>query len=394
MTDIRIGAPPLARPAPRRARRPSRVVGAAVAWRPRRPALRGRGCRPRRPRALRPASPPWSLDRLARHHPHAALRPRQRHHPRARRRRRRLRRARLRARARSPAPPPGARSPAPPLLLALDGLDGWAARRQGLVSAFGARFDMEVDALLILALAGARRRPRQGRALGARPRPAALRLRAGRLARCRRSPRRCRPPAAAARSARCRWRCSRCSCAPPRRAAALRRPRGRRLRRARRVLRRSTCAWLLRRGAMTADLRSWAGLARSLVIYRARPWRSPRLARFYRGIVAPGDLAFDIGAHAGNRTRALLRAGARVVALEPQRLFHAFLARDLPPASHAPAARRRARPRAGRRSRSRACTRPSPRSPPASPRAWRRRRASRACAGTPTRRSRSPRSTR
>ncbi|MFT3974416.1 MAG: CDP-alcohol phosphatidyltransferase family protein [Amaricoccus sp.] len=37
-------------------------------------------------------------------------------------------------------------------LLALDGLDGWLARRQGLASAFGARFDMEVDALLILAL--------------------------------------------------------------------------------------------------------------------------------------------------------------------------------------------------------------------------------------------------
>ncbi len=79
-----------------------------------------------------------------------------------------------------------------------------------------------------------------------------------------------------------------------------------------------------------ADLASWAGLARSLVIYRARPWRIARLTGFYRGIVSPGDLAFDIGAHAGNRTLALLRAGARVVALEPQRLFHAFLARDLP----------------------------------------------------------------
>jgi FkbM family methyltransferase len=81
---------------------------------------------------------------------------------------------------------------------------------------------------------------------------------------------------------------------------------------------------------MTVPLRSWAGLARSLAIYRGRPWAIPRLARFYRGIVAPGDLAFDIGAHAGNRTRALVAAGARVVALEPQRLFHAFLARDLP----------------------------------------------------------------
>ena len=36
---------------------------------------------------------------------------------------------------------------------ALDGLDGWAARRAGMTSAFGARFDMEVDALLIQVLA-------------------------------------------------------------------------------------------------------------------------------------------------------------------------------------------------------------------------------------------------
>jgi phosphatidylglycerophosphate synthase len=35
---------------------------------------------------------------------------------------------------------------------ALDGVDGWLARRTGEVSAFGGRFDMEVDALLILSL--------------------------------------------------------------------------------------------------------------------------------------------------------------------------------------------------------------------------------------------------
>lgn len=35
----------------------------------------------------------------------------------------------------------------------LDGVDGWLARRTGTTSAFGARFDMEVDALLIMALA-------------------------------------------------------------------------------------------------------------------------------------------------------------------------------------------------------------------------------------------------
>lgn len=37
--------------------------------------------------------------------------------------------------------------------LLLDGVDGWLARRSRMVSAFGARFDMEIDALLILVLA-------------------------------------------------------------------------------------------------------------------------------------------------------------------------------------------------------------------------------------------------
>jgi phosphatidylglycerophosphate synthase len=36
--------------------------------------------------------------------------------------------------------------------LLLDGVDGWVARRTGTVSALGARFDMEVDAFLILVL--------------------------------------------------------------------------------------------------------------------------------------------------------------------------------------------------------------------------------------------------
>jgi phosphatidylglycerophosphate synthase len=36
--------------------------------------------------------------------------------------------------------------------LVLDGVDGWVARRTGTTSAFGARFDMEVDAFLILVL--------------------------------------------------------------------------------------------------------------------------------------------------------------------------------------------------------------------------------------------------
>lgn len=38
-------------------------------------------------------------------------------------------------------------------ILALDGIDGWLARRFGRASAFGARFDMETDAALALVLA-------------------------------------------------------------------------------------------------------------------------------------------------------------------------------------------------------------------------------------------------
>jgi phosphatidylglycerophosphate synthase len=39
------------------------------------------------------------------------------------------------------------------LATALDGVDGWLARRHRIASDFGARFDMEIDALLILVLA-------------------------------------------------------------------------------------------------------------------------------------------------------------------------------------------------------------------------------------------------
>jgi phosphatidylglycerophosphate synthase len=38
------------------------------------------------------------------------------------------------------------------LILALDGVDGWLARRTGLASTFGARFDLEIDALFVLVL--------------------------------------------------------------------------------------------------------------------------------------------------------------------------------------------------------------------------------------------------
>lgn len=38
------------------------------------------------------------------------------------------------------------------LVAALDGVDGWLARRSRMTSAFGARFDLEIDALVILVL--------------------------------------------------------------------------------------------------------------------------------------------------------------------------------------------------------------------------------------------------
>lgn len=38
------------------------------------------------------------------------------------------------------------------LAMALDGVDGWLARRRRIASAFGARFDIEADALLVLGL--------------------------------------------------------------------------------------------------------------------------------------------------------------------------------------------------------------------------------------------------
>lgn len=81
---------------------------------------------------------------------------------------------------------------------------------------------------------------------------------------------------------------------------------------------------------MSVKLRSLAGVVRSLAMYYGRPGRNRALARFYGTLLRPGDLAFDIGAHVGNRTRALRAAGARVVAVEPQDPFARFLELSLP----------------------------------------------------------------
>ena len=55
----------------------------------------------------------------------------------------------------------------------------------------------------------------------------------------------------------------------------------------------------------------------SLRTYYA-PGRAALLDGFYARFLGPGDLAFDVGTHVGDRTACFRRLGARVVAIEPQ----------------------------------------------------------------------------
>jgi FkbM family methyltransferase len=68
-----------------------------------------------------------------------------------------------------------------------------------------------------------------------------------------------------------------------------------------------------------------AGITRSLVTYYGPIWRRRRMEAFYLQFLQPGDLAFDIGAHVGNRIRVFRRIGAHVIAVEPQPDFVALL---------------------------------------------------------------------
>ncbi|MER0239504.1 FkbM family methyltransferase [Fulvimarina sp. MAC8] len=76
-----------------------------------------------------------------------------------------------------------------------------------------------------------------------------------------------------------------------------------------------------------SNLAARLGLVQSLLVYHGQPWRVIPLRRFMQALVRPGSLAFDIGAHAGNRSLALAKAGARVIALEPQPAFAGILDR-------------------------------------------------------------------
>ena len=66
------------------------------------------------------------------------------------------------------------------------------------------------------------------------------------------------------------------------------------------------------------SLKSLAGIARSFVVYYGQVWRNAGRRRFYGQFLGPGDLAFDVGAHVGDRVRTWRQLGARVVAIEPQ----------------------------------------------------------------------------
>jgi len=64
----------------------------------------------------------------------------------------------------------------------------------------------------------------------------------------------------------------------------------------------------------------FAALRRSLDVYYGDPARDAAMDALYARFVQPGDLAFDIGSHVGDRIGSFRRVGARVVALEPQPL--------------------------------------------------------------------------
>ena len=69
---------------------------------------------------------------------------------------------------------------------------------------------------------------------------------------------------------------------------------------------------------MLEALRTARGVARSLRIYYGGGERQRRMDRLYAGFLKPGDLAFDIGSHVGDRIASFRRLGCRVVAVEPQ----------------------------------------------------------------------------
>jgi FkbM family methyltransferase len=69
---------------------------------------------------------------------------------------------------------------------------------------------------------------------------------------------------------------------------------------------------------MLEHLKVTRGVSRSLRLYYSDPEHAARMDGLYARFLRPGDLAFDIGAHVGDRVASFRRLGGRVVAVEPQ----------------------------------------------------------------------------
>jgi FkbM family methyltransferase len=69
---------------------------------------------------------------------------------------------------------------------------------------------------------------------------------------------------------------------------------------------------------MFEGFRTARAVLRSLRIYYGNRERKKSMDRLYGQFIHRGDLAFDIGAHVGDRVASFRRLGARVVAVEPQ----------------------------------------------------------------------------
>jgi FkbM family methyltransferase len=59
-------------------------------------------------------------------------------------------------------------------------------------------------------------------------------------------------------------------------------------------------------------------IIRSLRIYYGDRPRHAAMDAIYARFIKPGDLAFDVGSHVGDRSASFLRLGAKVIAVEPQ----------------------------------------------------------------------------
>lgn len=79
---------------------------------------------------------------------------------------------------------------------------------------------------------------------------------------------------------------------------------------------------------LTAPFKFWRHLNYHREIIKHLRWTKADAKRFafYRSLIAPSDLVFDVGANMGNRSKIFRAIGARVIAFEPQSYCARFLA--------------------------------------------------------------------